>query len=148
VSGRARSWAQVAGASRTDPVVAAALTLGTGQRSVFLSTFVDAVTPVAYAPRTFATPQQVRSFVLTTPAAWGYVDFAFTGGLHVVPYEGAGCSRASIAAGTYAARSEIAFVTRGAPRGAAARFIRWARTSAIARQIVRTRYVPDAEIAG
>ena len=114
---------------------------------MFVSTFVDLATPLAYQPRTFSTPQQVRSYVLGTPGAWGYVDFAFTRGLHVVPYEGVSCSRASIAAGTYPGGSEIAFVTRGAPRGAAARFIRWARTSAVARKIVRTRYVPDADIS-
>ena len=87
----------------------------------------------------------MRLFVLSTPAAWGYVDFAFTKGLHVVPYEGVPCSRATIANGSYPARSELTFVTRGAPRGAAARFIRWTRTSALARRIVRTRYVPDAD---
>ena len=91
--------------------------------------------------------QQLRFYVLGTPAAWGYVDFAFTKGLHVVPYEGVTCSRATIADGTYPARSEIAFVTRGTPKGAAARFIRWTRTSPLARRIVRLRYVPDAEVS-
>ena len=147
VSGRVTVWEHVAGAPITGPIAPAAPGPTTGQRSVFVSTFVDLATPLAYRPQTFSTPQQVRSYVLATPNAWGYVDFAFTRGVHVVPYEGVPCSRASIAAGTYPGGSEIAFVTRGAPRGAAARFIRWARTSALARKIVRTRYVPDADIS-
>ena len=147
VSGRVTVWEHVAGAPMTGPIAPAAPGPSTGQRSVFVSTFVDLETPLAYQPRTFSTPQQVRFYVLGTPGAWGYVDFAFTRGLHVVPYEGVSCSRASIAAGTYPGGSEIAFVTRGAPRSAAARFIRWARTSAVARKIVRTRYVPDADIS-
>ena len=64
-----------------------------------------------------------------------------------MPYEGVGCSSTTVANATYPGRLEHAFVTRGAPRGAAARFIRWARTSAVARKIVRTRYVPDADIS-
>ena len=147
VSGRVTVWEHVAGAPMTGPIAPAAPGPSTGQRSVFVSTFVDLATPLAYRPQTFSTPQQVRFYVLGTPGAWGYVDFAFTRGLHVVPYEGVPCSRASIAAGIYPGGSEIAFVTRGAPRGAAARFIRWARTSAVARKIVRTRYVPDADIS-
>ncbi len=147
VAGRATTWAQVPGARLAGPLAPAALAPSTGQHAVFASTFVDLATPVLYRPRTFATPQQVRVYVLATPSAWGYVDFAFTKGLHVVPYEGVPCSRATIASGAYPARSEIAFVTRGAPRGAAARFIRWTRTSALARRIIRLRYVPDAEVS-
>ena len=147
VSRRVTVWEHVAGAPLTGPIAPAAPGPSTGQRSVFVSTFVDPATPLAYRPLTFSTPQQVRFYVLGTPGAWGYVDFAYTGGLHVVPYEGVSCSRASIAAGTYPGGTEIAFVTRGAPRAAAARFIRWARTSAVARRIVRTRYVPDADIS-
>ena len=45
----------------------------------------------------------------------GYVDFAFTRGLHVVPYEGVPCSRASIAAGIY----PVGARSRSYPRGAA-----------------------------
>ena len=147
VAGRAATWAQVPGARLAAPLAPAALAPSTGQHAVFASTFVDLATPVLYRPRTFATPQQVRVYVLATPSAWGYVDFAFTKGLHVVPYEGVPCSRATIASGAYPARSEIAFVTRGAPRGAAARFIRWTRRSALARRIIRLRYVPDAEVS-
>ncbi len=86
--------------------------------------------------------------MLGTPAAWGYVDFAFTKGLHVVPYQGVPCSRATIADGTYPARlRDRVRDPRQAPSGAAARFIRWTRTSPLARRIVGLRYVPDAEIS-
>jgi phosphate transport system substrate-binding protein len=142
VAARATSWTQIAGATRTDSIAAAGLADGTGARSVFLATFVDAETPLAYVARGFIAPSQVREYVRATPAAWGYVDFAFTGGLHVVPYEGVRCDRATIASGAYPARRDFAFVTRGVPQGAAARFIRWVRNSRIARRVIATRYVP------
>jgi len=142
VSGRAASWARVAGSSRTDEIVPVALDLGTGARSVFVATFVDVATELAYVPRTFATAVQVRDFVRATPAAWGYVDLAFTASLHVVPYEGVDCTRGTVAGGSYPARRELSFVTAGRPRAAAGRFIRWVRTSRTARRVIATRYVP------
>ena len=38
-------------------------------------------------------------------------------------------------------RRPLGMVTRGKPRGALARFLRWARTSPKARQVIRTRYL-------
>jgi phosphate transport system substrate-binding protein len=142
IAGRATSWAQVAGAARADAIRSAGLTIGTGARSVFLATFADPATAVAEPQRTFTTAAQVRDHVRANPAAWSYVDLAFTAGLHVVPYEGVPCTRATVGSGAYPARRELAFVTRGAPRGAAARFIRWVRGDATARRVIATRYVP------
>jgi phosphate transport system substrate-binding protein len=142
VAARATEWAQVAGSTRTDAIAAAAFAEGAGARSVFLSTFVDDETPLTYSARAFVTAAQVRDYVRATPEAWGYVDVAFTTGLHVVPFEGVVCSRATIASGAYAGRRDLAFVTRGAPSKAAARFMRWVRTSRIARRVIATRYVP------
>jgi phosphate transport system substrate-binding protein len=142
VTGRATSWAQVPGAARADAIQAAGLALGTGARNVFYSTFVAPAVAVAEPPRAFTTAAQVRDYVRANPAAWSYVDLAFTAGLHVVPFEGVPCTRRTVASGEYPGRRELAFVTRGAPRGAARRFIRWVRTSRVARRVIATRYVP------
>ena len=57
-------------------------------------------------------------------------------------YEGIGCMRATIRAGTYPARRPLGVVTRGRPRGALARFLHWVKTSRKARRVIATRYVP------
>jgi phosphate transport system substrate-binding protein len=142
VSGRVTTWAQVPGSTRTDAIVAAGLIPGTGARTVFISTFLDPATPLAYHPRTFSTADDVREFVLSTPAAWGYVDLRYTDGLRTVPYEGHPCARAAIRARAYPATRPLAVITRGAPRGAVARFLRWIRTSRVARDVIATRYLP------
>ena len=41
----------------------------------------------------------------------------------------------------YPARTDLGFVTRGAPKGRVGRFIRWVRRSARARRVIGTRYV-------
>jgi ABC-type phosphate transport system substrate-binding protein len=58
-----------------------------------------------------------------------------------VAYEGVGCTRATIRNGTYPGARPLGVVTRGEPRGALARFLRWARSSAKARQVIRTQYL-------
>jgi subtilisin family serine protease len=142
VAGRVTSWSQVPGATRTDAPAPAGLVAGTGARSVFTSTLVDAATTVAYRPRTFTTASQVRAYVLSSPAAWAYVDLLYTEGLQVVPFDGVPCTRATVLSGRYPATRPLSFVTRGRPAGATARFIRWVHTSATARRVIATRYVP------
>ena len=137
VAGRLAGWPQVAGSRSLDPIAPVAFDLTSGARAVFMSAFVDLETPVAYAPHTFTATAQVRAFLLVTPAAWGYLDLAFTPGLHTVAYEGIPCS----ASAPYPARREIGLVTRGKPRGALARFLRWIARDATAKRVIRTRYV-------
>lgn len=142
VSAQLTDWGQVPGAVRPGPITAAALALGTGGRTTFLSVFVDGTTDVAYQPRTFGTAAAMRAHLLATPTAWGYIDFAFAGGLHAVPIDGVPCTRATIASGAYPARRPLHLATRGRPRGAVSRFLTWIRTSPTARRVIATRYVP------
>jgi phosphate transport system substrate-binding protein len=142
VANRTTNWTQVPGSARTDAIVPVTLDLTAGARLVFESVFVDPSTPLAYAPRTFAVAAQVRDFVERTPAAWGYVDLALAGALHTIPYEGVACTRATISTGAYPAQRPLGLVTRGRPRGALARFLRWIATSRKAEQVIATRYIP------
>jgi phosphate transport system substrate-binding protein len=144
VAGRLTSWTQFPGSSRTDAIAPVALDERAGARAVFLSVFVDLATPILYHPRTLALAAQMRDFVRSTPAALGYVDLAFAGELHVVPYEGVGCSKATIRSGAYPARRPLGFVTRGRPHAATRKFLRWIRHSRTARRVIATRYVPPA----
>jgi phosphate transport system substrate-binding protein len=140
VSGATASWAEVPGAQRDDAITRVAFDPTSAARSVFLSTFVDETTPIAPAT-TFTASAQVRDFVAATPSAIAYVDLEFARALHAVPYQGVPCNRATVSAGVYPARRTLGFVTRGRPKGALARFLRWVRTDATARRVIRTRYL-------
>ena len=142
VARRATTWDQVSGSPRSDAIHSAGGELGTGFRSVFLAIFVDAATVFVEADRTFATAPQTRDYIRADDAAWGYVDLAYATGLHVVPFDGVGCTRKTVGDGSYPGRRELSFVTRARPGRAAARFIRWVRTSPVARRVIATRYVP------
>jgi phosphate transport system substrate-binding protein len=142
VSGRVTSWSQVPGSPRTDAIVTVGRGPTTGGGQVFASTFVDLTTTVGFHPITLPTDAEVRDYVEQTPSAFGYVDLALAGALHVVSYEGVGCTRTTIRSGAYPAARPLGVVTRGRPRGALARFLRWARTSRVARRVIATRYLP------
>ncbi|RKQ93147.1 phosphate ABC transporter substrate-binding protein (PhoT family) [Solirubrobacter pauli] len=139
-AGTISTWAEVPGAAGTAPIARVAFDVTSAARNVFLTTFVDLSTPLAPAT-TFTASAQVRDFVAATPAAFGYVDLEFARRLHAVPYEGIACTRATLKDGRYPARRTLGFVTRGKPRPALARFLRWIATDATAKRVVRSRYV-------
>jgi phosphate transport system substrate-binding protein len=142
VAGRLTSWSQMPGSARTDAIVPVTLDPRTGSRLVFDSVFVDIGTPVAYVARTFDTSPQVRDFVEATPAALGYVDLAYAGTLNTLTYQGVACNRDTIRTAAYPAQRPLGVVTRGKPRGAMKRFLRWVATSRKARSVIATRYIP------
>jgi phosphate transport system substrate-binding protein len=142
VAARITSWSQVPGAVRSDPMAPVALDATTGTAAVFQSVFVDFATPIVWRPVTFLTSTQVRDYIEQTPAAFGYVDLAVTKTLHAIPYQGVGCTRRTVKSGRYPARRPFGVVTRGRPRGALRKFLRWARTSRTARRVIATRYIP------
>jgi len=142
VAGRVTSWGQVPGSPRTDAIVPVGLDATTGSGQVFLSVFVDLDTPVLYRPVTLASEVQVRDYVEQSPGAFGYVDLALTGPLHAMAYDGVACTRATIRSDAYPGARPLGVVTRGRPRGAFARFLRWATTSRIARRVIAAHYLP------
>jgi len=142
VAARVTNWSQIAGSKRTDAIVPVGREPFTGAGQVFQSVFVDLTTQLAWPQVTLQTSPQVRDYVEQTPGAFGYVDLALTEPVHMVPYEGVGCTRATIKNGTYPARRPLGVVTRGRPRGALGRFLHWVRTSRKARAVIATRYIP------
>jgi len=142
VAGRVTNWSQIPGSKRTDAIVPVGLGPTTGSGQVFQSVFVDDATPSVYRPVTLPSDTALRDYIAQTPAAFGYADIALTGLLHVLAYNGVACTRGTIASGAYPGARPLGVVTRGRPRGALARFLRWTRTSRTARRVIAKRYVP------
>ena len=104
--------------------------------------FLDVTTPIAYAPRTFAVAAQVRDFVQAHARRLGVRRPGARPSLHAMTYEGVPCERDTIRTGAYPAQRPLGVVTRGRPRGALARFLRWVGTSRKAREVIASRYLP------
>jgi len=142
VAARVTAWSQVPGSPLADPIAAGVTSVGAGSRTAFEAAMVDPGTQQLNNPRSFTSAPQMRDFIKVTPNAWGYVDLAFAGELHVVPFDGIPCTRETVASEAYPALTELGFVTRGAPKGRVARFMRWVRSARKAQQVIATRYVP------
>jgi phosphate transport system substrate-binding protein len=143
VAGRVTSWSQVPGATRTDAIAPVALDPSAGGAHVFEQIFVDLATPENWRPVTFQLSIQVRAYMQSQPAAFGYLDLAVaTGAVHTIPYEGHPCTRRAVRDGSYPARRPIAIVTRRHPKKALRRFLAWTRTSRAARRVISAHYVP------
>jgi phosphate transport system substrate-binding protein len=142
VAGRVTSWSGFAGSRRTDTITPVVLAPTVGGGRVFQNVFVDETTPVAWSPVTMISSTQARDYVEQTPSGFGYADLALTGPVHVIAYQGVGCTQQTIRDGSYPASRPLGIVTRGAPRGALGRFLRWVATSPTARRVIASRYVP------
>jgi phosphate transport system substrate-binding protein len=142
-TGQVTSWSQVPGSGRVDAIVPAGVILSSAASVYWASIFLDPGTRITYAPRRFTSTAQTRDFVAATPAAWSYTDLIETIGVHAASYQGVRCARATVRSGAYLPRRPLGIVTRGEPRGAVKRFLRWIKTSAKARQVIATRYIPQ-----
>jgi phosphate transport system substrate-binding protein len=141
-TGQVTSWSQVPGSERTDAIVPAGVILSSAASVYWASVFLDAGTRITYTPRRFTSTAQTRDFVAATPAAWSYTDLIETRGVHAASYQGVACARSGVRDGTYLPRRPLGLVTRGKPRGEVKRFLGWIATSAKARQVIATRYIP------
>jgi phosphate transport system substrate-binding protein len=141
-TGQVTNWSQVPGSNRVDPIIPAGAIISSAASAYWASVFLDPGMRITYAPRRFTTTAQVVDFVRATPAGFGYADLSEVQGVHAGTYQGIGCSAANLRNATYPAQRPLGVVTKGQPRGALKRFLRWVRTSPKARQVIATRYIP------
>ena len=118
VAARVTNWSQISGAKLSGPIVPVGpRTLFTGAGQVFQSVFVDHHHARRREPATPSRQREVRDYVEQTPGGFGYVDLALTEPVHVIPYEGVDCTRATIRE-RHATRPRrpLGIVTRGRPQ--------------------------------
>lgn len=140
-SGRIRSWSQVPGASARGPIDLVVRTAASGTQDAFQNIFMGQTLRVAPSATTKASNGLQAQTIKSNPNAIGYASFAFTGGLHSVPYQGVPCTLRNAKSGQYAGSRNFYLVSRGAARGLAKKFIQFARSRA-GQRIVASEWVP------
>jgi len=141
-SGRIRSWSNVPGAKVSGPIDLVVRTAASGTQDAFQNIFMGQQLRVAGSATTKASNGLQAQAVKSNPNAIGYASFNFTGGLHDVPYKGVGCSLRNAKSGAYGGTRNFFMVTRGQPTGAVKSFIRFIRTSQVAKRITASNWVP------
>jgi phosphate transport system substrate-binding protein len=140
-SGRVRSWSQVPGATSSGPIDLVVRTAASGTQDAFQNIFMGQTLRVAASATTKSSNGLQSQTIKSNPNAIGYASFAFTGGLHTVPYQGVPCTLRNAKSGQYAGSRNFFLVSRGAAKGLAKDFISFTRSSQ-GQAIVGSDWVP------
>lgn len=140
-SGRVRSWSQVPGATASGPIDLVVRTAASGTQDAFQNIFMGQTLRVAASATTKSSNGLQAQTIKSDPNAIGYASFAFTGGLHTIPYQGVPCTLRNAKSGQYAGSRNFFLVSRGAAKGLAKSFISFARSKK-GQQIVASDWVP------
>jgi phosphate transport system substrate-binding protein len=140
-SGRIRSWSQVPGSRASGPIDLVVRTPASGTQDAFQNIFMGQTLRVAGSATTKSSNGLQSQTIKSDPSAIGYASFHFVAGLHSVPYLGVPCSLRNAKSGQYAGSRNFYLVSRGRARGAAKKFIAFAR-GAKARRLVSSNWVP------
>jgi len=142
-SGQIRRWEDVEGSQASGPIDLVVRTQASGTQDAFQNIFMGQDLRVAPSASQKQSNGLVEQAVKSDSQAIGYVDLNFTSGTNVVSYQGVACTLRNAKSGQYPGLRNFWFVTRGAPKGALAKFIKWAQRDKTAqRKIVAKHWVP------
>ena len=92
---------------------------------------------------------EFRNAVKKDPSAIGFLSdyFALAKSVKAVGYNGTGCTVANVVANTYPGVSDFYEVTKGPANGAVEAFIYWVQSSATAKKIIQSNWIPLGKVA-
>lgn len=142
-TGNVRDWREVPGARISGPIDLVDRVASSGTQDAFQNIFLGPTLKISPSAEAEESNGLVQNKVRTDPNAIGFVSFAFTAGVHPVGYQGIPCTLRNARSGQYQGVRNFWMVTRGIPRGAAAKFIKWVTGShnATARRIVSSDWI-------
>jgi phosphate transport system substrate-binding protein len=143
-TGQVHSWSEVPGATVSGPIDLFQRVSSSGTQDAFQNIFLGEelkISPSASAEESNGT---MRQAVIGDKNAIGFASFAFTSGTNAVGYQGIGCTLANAKSGQYQGVRNFWAVTKGVPKGAAAKFIDWIVKphNKIVEKIVGSEWIP------
>lgn len=141
-SGRLTSWSQVPGATVSGRIRLAIRNAASGTQDAFQNIFMGENLRVASSADEFTSQGLLAQTISSDPTAIGYASFAATKGVYSVPYQGVVCNLRTAKSGEYGGVRNFFLVSRGAAKGPAKKFIKFARTNKAAQKIISRNWVP------
>jgi len=146
-TGKVRNWSQVSGATATGPIDVYSRTSVAGVLTTFQNTLLSGSKVGSFATQE---PSEglMQNSVKKDPAGIGFLSdyFALAKGINAVGYNGTGCSVANVVGGSYPGVSDFYEVTRGPATGQNEAFIYWIQSSAVAKKIIESNWIPLGKI--
>jgi phosphate transport system substrate-binding protein len=141
-TGRVRDWSQVPGSPITGPIDLFDRDGASGTQDAFQHIFLGEEKKISPSATAETSNGLEQNAVSSDKQAVGFVSFKFTGGVHSVNYQGVACNLANAKSGQYLGVREFWMVTKGAPKGAAAKFERWATSgNAVTKRIISSSWI-------
>jgi phosphate transport system substrate-binding protein len=143
-TGNVREWSEVPGSKMTGPIDLVDRIASSGTQDAFQNIFLGPTLKISPSAAAEETNGLVQNKVHVDEHAIGFVSFAFTGGVNTVGYQGIPCTLRNAKSGQYQGVRNFWMVTKGVPKGAAAKFISWVTSAknATARKIISSQWIP------
>lgn len=126
-TGNIRDWSEVPGAKISGPIDLFDRDGASGTQDAFQNIFLGETLKISPSATAESSEGLEVNAVSAQKSAIGFTSFAatLTGGVHTVDYEGIPCTLANAKDGQYGGVRNFWMVTKGAPKGEAAKFIDW-----------------------
>ncbi|HTD08967.1 MAG TPA: substrate-binding domain-containing protein [Solirubrobacteraceae bacterium] len=126
-TGNIRSWNEVPGATISGPIDLFDRENVSGTQDAFQNIFLGEALKISPSATQESSEGLEVNAVKAQTSAIGFVSFSATiyGGVHNVDYEGVPCTLPNAKSGQYGGVRNFWMVTKGAPKGEAAKFIDW-----------------------
>ena len=142
-TGQARSWTEIPGSSVSGPITLFDRVASSGTQDAFQNIFLGPSLKISPSASTEESNGLVRQAVIPNENAIGFVSFAFTAGAHTVSYQGIPCTLRNAKTGQYQGVRNFWVVTKGHPKGAAAKFIKWITSgNRTTKSIIASNWIP------
>jgi len=124
-TGKLRDWSEISGATISGPIDLFDRNGASGTQDAFQHIFLGEYLKISPSATQEASNGLEQQAIKADKQAIGFVSFAYTGGVHAVDYEGIACNLPNARSGQYAGVRNFWMVTKGAPKGEAAKYIAW-----------------------
>lgn len=124
-SGAIRDWNEVPESKISGPIELFDRSSASGTQDAFQNIFMGLDLRISPSASAEASNGEEQNAVAANQGAIGFVSFAYTPGVHPAAYQGVPCNLRNARSGQYGGVRNFWMVTKGAPKGEAAKFIAW-----------------------
>jgi phosphate transport system substrate-binding protein len=141
-TGRIRDWSQVPGASISGPIDLFDRDGASGTQDAFQHIFLGETLKISPSATAETSNGLEQNAVSSDKQGIGFVSFAYTAGVNPVGYQGIACNLRNAKSGQYGGVRNFWMVTKGAPKGEAAKFIAWTTSgNAATKKIINSSWI-------
>lgn len=124
-SGSVRDWSEVPGATASGPIDLFDRSSASGTQDAFQNIFMGEDLRISPSASAEDSNGEEQNAVSADANAIGFVSFAYTADIHPAAYQGVGCTLRNARSGQYGGVRNFWMVTKGTPKGEAAKFLKW-----------------------